>query len=96
LARIQTRIPLNQQKFFEDVSWEYMAERSGWNYRRAHLLDIPLDVIQESQAGGRLGGREVEAWQCARVAKNGVIDVESALPNDRSDQQEKKGSIHKS
>src|SRR6266436_6041538 len=49
LARIQTRIPLNQQKVFRGRLLGVHGGKVRLELPKGHLLDIPLDVIQEAR-----------------------------------------------
>ena len=49
LARIQTRIPLNQQKVFRGRLQGLHAGKVRLELQGGNLLDIPLDVIQEAR-----------------------------------------------
>src|SRR5215831_16742120 len=49
LARIQTRIPLNQQKVFRGRLQGVHDGRVRVELQRGNLLDIPLDVIDEAR-----------------------------------------------
>src|ERR1041385_7488130 len=49
LARIQTRIPLNQQKVFRGRLQGVHDGKVRVELQRGNLLDIPLDVIQEAR-----------------------------------------------
>lgn len=49
LARIQTRIPLNQQKVFRGRLQGLHDGKVRLEMQRGNLLDIPLDVIQEAR-----------------------------------------------
>src|SRR5881396_325691 len=49
LARIQTRIPLNQQKVFRGRLQGLYGGKVRLELQRGDLLDIPLDVIQEAR-----------------------------------------------
>src|SRR5215831_2348304 len=49
LARIQTRIPLNQQKVFRGTLRGLHNGKVRLELPRGNLLDIPLDVIQETR-----------------------------------------------
>src|SRR2546428_9400222 len=49
LARIQTRIPLNQQKVFRGRLQGLHAGKVRLELPKGDLLDIPLDVIQEAR-----------------------------------------------
>ena len=49
LARIQTRIPLNQQKIFRGRLQGLYGGKVRLELRKGNLLDIPLDVIQEAR-----------------------------------------------
>src|SRR5215467_568854 len=49
LARIQTRIPLNQQKVFRGRLQGLYDEKIRLELRNGDVLDIPLDVIQEAR-----------------------------------------------
>ena len=49
LARIQTRIPLNQQKVFRGRLQGLYGGKVRLELQRGSLLDIPLDVIQEAR-----------------------------------------------
>ena len=49
LARIQTRIPLNQQKVFRGRLQGLSGGKVRLELRRGNLLDIPLDVIEEAR-----------------------------------------------
>ncbi len=49
LARIQTRIPLNQQKVFRGRLQGLYGGRVRLELQKGGLLDIPLDVIQEAR-----------------------------------------------
>src|SRR5919201_1496470 len=49
LARIQTRIPLNQQKVFRGRLQGLYDGKVRLELRKGTLLDIPLDVIQEAR-----------------------------------------------
>ena len=49
LARIQTRIPLNQQKVFRGRLQGLYGGKVRLELREGNLLDIPLDVIQEAR-----------------------------------------------
>ena len=49
LARIQTRIPLNQQKVFRGRLLGLHDGKVRLELPTGHLLDIPLDVIQEAR-----------------------------------------------
>jgi ribosome maturation factor RimP len=49
LARIQTRIPLNQQKVFRGRLQGLHGGKVRLELQGGNLLDIPLDVIQEAR-----------------------------------------------
>jgi ribosome maturation factor RimP len=49
LARIQTRIPLNQQKVFRGRLQGFHDGKVRLELRQGHVLDIPTDVIQEAR-----------------------------------------------
>ncbi len=49
LARIQTRIPLNQQKVFRGRLQGLRDGKVRVELQRGNVLDIPLDVIQEAR-----------------------------------------------
>jgi ribosome maturation factor RimP len=49
LARIQTRIPLNQQKVFRGRLQGLHEGKVRLEMRKGSLLDIPLDVIDETR-----------------------------------------------
>jgi len=49
LARIQTRIPLNQQKVFRGRLQGLYGGKVRLELPKGDLLDIPLDVIQEAR-----------------------------------------------
>ena len=49
LARIQTRIPLNQRKVFRGRLQGLYSGKVRLELQRGDLLDIPLDVIQEAR-----------------------------------------------
>ena len=49
LARIQTRIPLNQQKVFRGRLQGLHDGKVRLELRQGNFLDIPLDVIQEAR-----------------------------------------------
>ena len=49
LARIQTRIPLNQQKVFRGRLQGFRDGKIRLELPKGDLLDIPLDVIQEAR-----------------------------------------------
>ena len=49
LARIQTRIPLNQQKVFRGRLQGLYGGKVRLELRKGDLLDIPMDVIQEAR-----------------------------------------------
>src|SRR6266850_2351811 len=49
LARIQTRIPLNQQKVFRGRLQGLCEGKVRLELHKGDLLDIPLDVIQEAR-----------------------------------------------
>jgi ribosome maturation factor RimP len=49
LARIQTRIPLNQQKVFRGRLLGLYSGKVRLELRQGDVLDIPLDVIQEAR-----------------------------------------------
>jgi ribosome maturation factor RimP len=49
LARIQTRIPLNQQKVFRGRLRGLYSGKVRLELRQRDFLDIPLDVIQEAR-----------------------------------------------
>src|SRR5467141_4079893 len=49
LARIQTRIPLNQQRVFRGRLLGVHGGKVRLELPKGHLLDIPLDVIQEAR-----------------------------------------------
>jgi ribosome maturation factor RimP len=49
LARIQTRIPLNQQKVFRGRLQGLSGGKVRLELRKGNLLDIPLDVIEEAR-----------------------------------------------
>ena len=49
LARIQTRIPLNQQKVLRGRLQGLHDGKVRLELRKGNLLDIPLDVIQEAR-----------------------------------------------
>ena len=49
LARIQTRIPLNQQKVFRGRLQGLYDEKVRLELQKGNFLDIPLDVIQEAR-----------------------------------------------
>jgi ribosome maturation factor RimP len=49
LARIQTRIPLNQQKVFRGRLQGLREGKVRLELQKGDLLDIPLDVIQEAR-----------------------------------------------
>ena len=49
LARIQTRIPLNQQKVFRGRLQGLQGGKVRLELQRGNSLDIPLDVIQEAR-----------------------------------------------
>jgi ribosome maturation factor RimP len=49
LARIQTRIPLNQQKVFRGRLQGLFGGKVRLELPKGDLLDIPLDVIQEAR-----------------------------------------------
>ena|SRR5689334_9669740 len=49
LARIQTRIPLNQQKVFRGRLQGLYGGKVRLELQKGDLLDIPLDVIQEAR-----------------------------------------------
>jgi ribosome maturation factor RimP len=49
LARIQTRIPLNQQKVFRGRLQGLYGGKLRLELRKGDVLDIPLDVIQEAR-----------------------------------------------
>jgi len=49
LARIQTRIPLNQQKVFRGRLQGLHEGKVRLEMRKGSLLDIPLDVIEETR-----------------------------------------------
>ena len=49
LARIQTRIPLNQQKVFRGRLQGLHDGKVRLKLREGSVLDIPLDVIEESR-----------------------------------------------
>jgi len=49
LARIQTRIPLNQQKVFRGRLQGLSGGKVRLELQKGNLLDIPLDVIQEAR-----------------------------------------------
>jgi ribosome maturation factor RimP len=49
LARIQTRIPLNQQKVFRGRLQGFHDGKVRLELRKGDPLDIPLDVIQEAR-----------------------------------------------
>src|SRR6058998_1843352 len=49
LARIQTRIPLNQRKVFRGRLQGLHDGKVLLELRKGNLLDIPLDVIQEAR-----------------------------------------------
>lgn len=49
LARIQTRIPLNQQKVFRGRLQGLYDGKVRIELQRGNLLDIPLDVIREAR-----------------------------------------------
>jgi ribosome maturation factor RimP len=49
LARIQTRIPLNQQKVFRGRLQGLYGGKVRLELHKGDLLDIPLDVIQETR-----------------------------------------------
>jgi ribosome maturation factor RimP len=49
LARIQTRIPLNQQKIFRGRLQGLYSGKVRLELLKGDLLDIPLDVIQEAR-----------------------------------------------
>ena len=49
LARIQTRIPLNQQKVFRGRLQGLYGGKVRLQLQKGDLLDIPLDVIQEAR-----------------------------------------------
>jgi ribosome maturation factor RimP len=49
LARIQTRIPLNQQKIFRGRLQGLYSGKVRLELHKGDLLDIPLDVIQEAR-----------------------------------------------
>jgi ribosome maturation factor RimP len=49
LARIQTRIPLNQQKVFRGRLQGLYGGRVRLELKEREVLDIPLDVIQEAR-----------------------------------------------
>ena len=49
LARIQTRIPLNQQKVFRGRLQGLSGGKVRLELQQGNLLDIPLDVIREAR-----------------------------------------------
>jgi ribosome maturation factor RimP len=49
LARIQTRIPLNQRKVFRGRLQGLSGGKVRLELRKGNLLDIPLDVIEEAR-----------------------------------------------
>jgi ribosome maturation factor RimP len=49
LARIQTRIPLNQQKVFRGRLQGLHGGKVRLELQKGELLEIPLDVIQEAR-----------------------------------------------
>src|SRR5438874_8517318 len=49
LARIQTRIPLRQQKVFRGILQGIQDGKVRLELPKGDLLDIPLDVIQEAK-----------------------------------------------
>ena len=49
LARIQTRIPLNQRRVFRGRLQGLYSGKVRLELQRGDLLDIPLDVIQEAR-----------------------------------------------
>jgi len=49
LARIQTRLPLNQQKVFRGRLQGLYDGKIRLELRKGDVLDIPLDVIQEAR-----------------------------------------------
>ena len=49
LARIQTRIPLNQQRVFRGRLQGLYDGKVRLELRKGDVLDIPLDVIQEAR-----------------------------------------------
>ena len=49
LARIQTRIPLNQQKVFRGRLQGFYGRKVRLELHKGDLLEIPLDVIQEAR-----------------------------------------------
>jgi len=49
LARIQTRLPLNQQKVFRGRLQGLYDGKIRLELRKGAVLDIPLDVIQEAR-----------------------------------------------
>ena len=49
LARIQTRIPLNQQKVFRGRLQGFSGGKVRLELQNGDLLDIPLDVIREAR-----------------------------------------------
>ena len=49
LARIQTRIPLNQQRVFRGRLQGFHDGKVRLELRQGNFLDIPLDVIQEAR-----------------------------------------------
>jgi len=49
LARIQTRIPLNQQKVFRGRLQGLSGGKVRLELQNGNLLDIPLDVIREAR-----------------------------------------------
>jgi ribosome maturation factor RimP len=49
LARIQTRIPLNQQRVFRGRLQGLHGGKVRLELQKGHLLDIPLDVIHEAR-----------------------------------------------
>ena len=49
LARIQTRVPLNQQKVFRGRLQGLYDGKVRLELRKGNVLDIPLDVIQEAR-----------------------------------------------
>jgi ribosome maturation factor RimP len=49
LARIQTRIPLNQQKIFRGRLQGLYSGKVRLELQKGDLLEIPLDVIQEAR-----------------------------------------------
>ncbi len=49
MARIQTRIPLNQQKVFRGRLQGFQDGKIRLELPKGNLLEIPLDVIQEAR-----------------------------------------------